>query len=257
VCGLATASAHTQGRKGSDAAGGVGCDAAGDGVGGEAAAARSIRRPRKMALMSDLEVSACAVVIPVPTATKTVEYRTKRGFECEMRLTRPFRDTRRSPSPRWYPVPRATRTTSGFVGIRPSLFKDSLSRRAKQSHDSTAFASRVRQGEEHTRGGSDGAAPPLPGGVSGGKVFSERGTTLVARGMRGVRGGRREAPARVAEKPVVSASPSQNSCTLGGALMLNFSMYQSGIDFKCPYSNRPSKPLTSLIGLTQSLFGGT
>jgi hypothetical protein len=61
VCGLATASAHTQGRKGSDAAGGVGCDAAGDGVGGEAAAARSIRRPRKMALMSDLEVSACAV----------------------------------------------------------------------------------------------------------------------------------------------------------------------------------------------------
>jgi hypothetical protein len=23
-------------------------------------------------------------------------------------------------------------------------------------------------------------------------------------------------------------------------------MYQSGIDFKCPYSNRPSKPLTPL-----------
>jgi hypothetical protein len=41
-------------------------------------------------------------------------------------------------------------------------------------------------------------------------------------------------------------------------LMLNFSMYQSGIDFKCPYySNRPLKPLTPLIGLTQSLFRGT
>jgi hypothetical protein len=26
--------------------------------------------------------------------------------------------------------------------------------------------------------------------------------------------------------------------------MLDFSMYQPGIDFKCPYSNRPLKPLT-------------
>ena len=34
--------------------------------------------------------------------------------------------------------------------------------------------------------------------------------------------------------------------------MHNFSMYQSGIDFKCPYSNRPLKPLTPLTGLTQS-----
>jgi hypothetical protein len=31
--------------------------------------------------------------------------------------------------------------------------------------------------------------------------------------------------------------------------MLNFSMFQSGIDFKSPYSNRPLKPLTPLIGL--------
>jgi hypothetical protein len=29
-------------------------------------------------------------------------------------LTRPLRDTRRFPSARWYPVPRATRTTLGF-----------------------------------------------------------------------------------------------------------------------------------------------
>jgi hypothetical protein len=36
--------------------------------------------------------------------------------------------------------------------------------------------------------------------------------------------------------------------------MLNFSMHQSCIDFKFPYSNRPSKPLTRLIGLTQYLF---
>jgi hypothetical protein len=36
--------------------------------------------------------------------------------------------------------------------------------------------------------------------------------------------------------------------------MPNFAMHQSGIDFKCPYSNRPLKPLTPLIGLTQSLF---
>jgi hypothetical protein len=39
--------------------------------------------------------------------------------------------------------------------------------------------------------------------------------------------------------------------------MLNFSMHQSGIDCKCPYSNRPLKPLTPLIGSTQSLFIGT
>jgi hypothetical protein len=37
-------------------------------------------------------------------------------------FTRPFRDARRFPSTRWYPVPRATRTTLGF-GICPS-FKD-------------------------------------------------------------------------------------------------------------------------------------
>jgi hypothetical protein len=36
--------------------------------------------------------------------------------------------------------------------------------------------------------------------------------------------------------------------------MLHFSMSQSGIDFKCPYSNRPLKPL---IGLWQGLFSGT
>jgi hypothetical protein len=28
--------------------------------------------------------------------------------------------------------------------------------------------------------------------------------------------------------------------------MLDFSMYQSGIDFKCPYSNRPLKPFNPL-----------
>jgi hypothetical protein len=42
-----------------------------------------------------------------------------------------------------------------------------------------------------------------------------------------------------------------------GLKMLDFSMYQSGIDFKCPYSNRPLKPLTPLIGSTQSLLSGT
>jgi hypothetical protein len=38
--------------------------------------------------------------------------------------------------------------------------------------------------------------------------------------------------------------------------MLNFSMCQPGIDFKFPYSNRPLKPLTLLIGFKQSLFSG-
>jgi hypothetical protein len=33
-------------------------------------------------------------------------------------------------------------------------------------------------------------------------------------------------------------------------------MCQSGVDFNCPYSNRPSKPSTRLIGLTQSLLSG-
>jgi hypothetical protein len=45
-------------------------------------------------------------------------------------LTGPFRDARRLPSTRWYPVPRATRTTLWF-GIRPSFKGHSLSRRAK------------------------------------------------------------------------------------------------------------------------------
>jgi hypothetical protein len=35
--------------------------------------------------------------------------------------------------------------------------------------------------------------------------------------------------------------------------MLNFSMYQSGIDFKSPYSNRPLSP-NPRNRLTQSLF---
>jgi hypothetical protein len=39
--------------------------------------------------------------------------------------------------------------------------------------------------------------------------------------------------------------------------MLNFSMCQSGIDFNSPYSNRPLKPFTRLIGLWQGLFGGS
>jgi hypothetical protein len=42
-----------------------------------------------------------------------------------------------------------------------------------------------------------------------------------------------------------------------GFKMLDFSMYQPGIDFKCLYSNRPLKPLTPSTGLTQSLFSGT
>jgi hypothetical protein len=39
--------------------------------------------------------------------------------------------------------------------------------------------------------------------------------------------------------------------------MLNFSMYQSGVDFKCPYSNRPFKPLTPLNRLMLGSFSGT
>jgi hypothetical protein len=37
---------------------------------------------------------------------------------------------------------------------------------------------------------------------------------------------------------------------------LNFSIYQSAIDFKCPYSNRPLKALTRSSGLWQGLFCG-
>jgi hypothetical protein len=37
-------------------------------------------------------------------------------------------------------------------------------------------------------------------------------------------------------------------------LPVNSSMYQSGIDFRCPYSNRPLKPLTTLIDLWQGLL---
>jgi hypothetical protein len=46
-------------------------------------------------------------------------------------LTGPFRDARRLPSTRWYPVPKATRTTLGF-GMCPS-FKGSILCRAVPS----------------------------------------------------------------------------------------------------------------------------
>jgi hypothetical protein len=36
--------------------------------------------------------------------------------------------------------------------------------------------------------------------------------------------------------------------------LLNFSMYQSGIDVKCPYSNRPLNPLNRLNAIY--LFSG-
>jgi hypothetical protein len=39
-----------------------------------------------------------------------------------------------------------------------------------------------------------------------------------------------------------------------GSKMLNFSMYQSGIDFNVPIQ---TVPLTSLIGSWQGLFSGT
>jgi hypothetical protein len=48
----------------------------------------------------------------------------------------------------------------------------------------------------------------------------------------------------------------QNACT-PEAHRPNFSMCQSGADLKCPYSNRPLKPFTRLIGLWQGLFSGT
>jgi hypothetical protein len=41
------------------------------------------------------------------------------------------------------------------------------------------------------------------------------------------------------------------------AYRLDFSVYRPGIDFKCPYSNRPLKPSTPLIGLWQGSFSGT
>jgi hypothetical protein len=40
-----------------------------------------------------------------------------------------------------------------------------------------------------------------------------------------------------------TTSQLQNSST-PEAYRLDFSMYQPGIDFKCPYSNRPLKPLS-------------
>jgi hypothetical protein len=45
-------------------------------------------------------------------------------------FTRPFRDARRFPSTRWYPVPRDTHTTLGF-GTCPSFKGHSLSPRAE------------------------------------------------------------------------------------------------------------------------------
>jgi hypothetical protein len=52
------------------------------------------------------------------------------GISGGVSLTRLFRDARRFPSTRWYPVPRATRTTRVF-GICPWFKGHFLSRRAK------------------------------------------------------------------------------------------------------------------------------
>jgi hypothetical protein len=49
---------------------------------------------------------------------------------------------------------------------------------------------------------------------------------------------------------------SRTQCT-PEAYRLNFSIYQPGIDFICPYSSRPIKPLNPLSGVGQGLFSGT
>jgi hypothetical protein len=68
--------------------------------------------------------------VGAPYSDGKVANRDVRDFGWEIALTGPLRDARRFPSTRWYPVPRATRTTLGF-GIRPSFKDHSLSRRAK------------------------------------------------------------------------------------------------------------------------------
>jgi hypothetical protein len=63
------------------------------------------------------------------------------------------------------------------------------------------------------------------------------------------------APTRLAELinsrcvPCVGAQvKSTTHAPRGAPLRLDSAMYQCGVDFKSPYSNRPLKPLTSLIG---------
>jgi hypothetical protein len=77
------------------------------------------------------------------TATKKLRIATL-GISGGRSLTGPFRDARRFPSTRWYPVPVATRTPSG-LGICPSFKDHSLSRRANPnfSHDSQISSGRT------------------------------------------------------------------------------------------------------------------
>jgi hypothetical protein len=73
-------------------------------------------------------------------------------------LTGPLRDARQFPSTRWYPVPRATRTTLGF-GIRPSFKDHSLSRRIKPYTVALRFATvALLKGGGGARTGAEGAA---------------------------------------------------------------------------------------------------
>jgi hypothetical protein len=77
---------------------------------------------------------------PTPYNHDKAANRDGRDFGWERSLTRPFRDARRFPSIRWYPVPEATRTTLGFW-ICPSFKDHSLSRRAKPYNNDSRLCS--------------------------------------------------------------------------------------------------------------------
>jgi hypothetical protein len=55
---------------------------------------------------------------------------------------------------------------------------------------------------------------------------------------------------------VTPTSQQPNSACPEAYRLKNFSIYQSGIDVKCPYSTRPLKPLTPLLGVWQGLCRG-
>jgi hypothetical protein len=97
-----------------------------------AARASSVRR--SAASLSGEHEQCCtrtASALPSPLGTYTAVKKSRVvtvGIRWEI-AHGPFRDARRLPSTRWYPVPGATRTTLGF-GICPSFKDHFLSRRA-------------------------------------------------------------------------------------------------------------------------------
>jgi hypothetical protein len=143
--------------------------------------------------------SRCPRRTPAPGSRRTAAQRRNRlrivtvgvsGVGDE--LTRPFRDARRFPSTRGYPVPGATRATSGFE-ICPSFKGHSLSPRAKRCRYDSQLIHRCTAAGGVLDGCQQHAPPPqgIPNSehfplraATGGPSCSRMGVCVCARDRR-------------------------------------------------------------------------